>query len=158
MPYILYLYLVALHQVILQEMTTIWGASLALAPLVITLVAIYKSQTLAIWFGCAMAFLVNTGDVAATAAGMIVAAAVAVGVGYFKGRLNLESLPARLTVVALGCLLFEFERVVFISPTEIHYLLLTVIIPSVVYTTVVAALFFAFKDGYITKEGFRKVF
>ncbi len=157
-PYLVYLFVLSFFQVILSEPLSIGAAHIAIAPLIISLVAIYKSQTEAIWFGAAAAFVVNTGAPDAAAAGMIVAALIALGANYFKSRLNLESLPAKIAVVSAGCLLFELTRVTFLSTADVFYIYAVDSLPSTVYTSVVAYMFFLFKDGYISYARIREVF
>jgi len=157
-PYIVYLFLLSFFEVILVEPLSIGAAHIALAPLMISLVAIYKSQTVAIWFGAAVAFVVNTGAPDAAAVGMIVAALIALGANYFKSRLNLESLPAKIAVVGVGCLLFELARVTFLSTADVFYVYAVDSLPSTVYTSVVAYVFFLFKDRYISYARIREVF
>ncbi len=158
LPYLVYLFLISMYQIILAEPLSVWGAHLAIAPMVIALVAIYKPQVVAIWFGASAAFVVNTGSPEGAAAGMIVAAFIAIGANYFKSRLNLESLPAKVAVVAAGCLLFELVRVTFLSTSDVFRIYLVDSLPSTAYTAVAAYIFFLFKDRYISYERVREVF
>jgi hypothetical protein len=158
LPYLIYLFLISMFQILLEEPLSIGTAHLALAPLIIALVAIYKSQVVAIWFGASAAFVVNTGAPEGAAAGMIVAALIAIGANYFKSRLNLDSLPAKVAVVSAGCLLFEIARVTFISTSDVFHIYLVDTLQSTAYTAVVAYVFFLFKDRYISYERVREVF
>ncbi len=157
-PYIVYLFLISMFQVLLAEPLSIGSAHIALAPLIISLVAIYKPQVVAIWFGAAAAFVVNTGSPEAAAAGMIVAALIAIGANYFKSRLNLDSLPAKVAVVCSGSLLFEMARVTFLSTSEVFHIFAVESLPSTLYTTAVAYMFLLFKDRYISYDRVREVF
>ncbi len=157
-PYVLYLFLISMFQILLAEPLSIGTAHVSLAPLIIALVAIYKPQSIAIWFGASAAFVVNTGSPEGAAAGMIVAALIAIGANYFKSRLNLDSLPAKMAVVSGACLLFEVARVTFISTSEVFRIYAIESIPSTLYTAAVAYVFFLFKDRYISYDRIREVF
>lgn len=158
LPYLLYLILIALHQTLIGDLFSIWGADLAPGALAIMLVAIYKSQTVSVWFAASVAFLLATGDPPAAATSMVIAAALAVGAGYFKGRLNLESLAARLAVVFSGCLVLELVNAAFFSGAELLYVWGRFTLPSVIYTTLWGLLFFLFKDGFFSRERLGRLF
>lgn len=158
LPYLLYLFLISLHQTLLGDTLSLWGADLASGALAIMLVAIHKPQSVAVWFGSAVAFLLATGDSGAAATGMVVAAGLAIGAEYFKGRLNLESLAARLAVVSVGCLLIELINAAFFSGSDLLYTWFRYTIPSVIYTSGWGLLFFLFKDGIISRARLRRLF
>lgn len=157
-PYALYLALIALYEALLSEPLAVAGAQISLAGLCVLLVAVYKSENTAIWFAAAAMFLSNSGDAAAAGVMMIVAALVAMAASFFKSRLNMESLLARLAIVAVGCLILELLRTAFLSTTELLWVYLRYSAPTVAYTVVVAWLFFLFKDGYISGRAVRRLF
>lgn len=158
LPYVLYLYLIAFHQSLVGDLFAIWGVDIATGALAIMLVAVYKPQTVAVWFGAAVAVLISTGDSIGAAITMVIAAALAVGAEYFKSRLNLESMTARLSVVFVGCLVFETTTAILFSGTGLVYSWFRFTVPSVVYTTLWALLFFMVKDGIISRSRFSKLF
>lgn len=157
-PFILYLALISLHQTLVGDLLSVWGADLALGSLLIMLVALYKSESVGVWFGAMVAFLVNTGDPPAAATGMVVAAGIAVGAVYFKNRLNLESMAARLAVVFSGCLILELLGAAFSTGDQLLFVWARYTIPSVIYTSLWALLFFLVKDGYLTRSRLARLF
>ena len=50
-PYILYLLLIALHQVAGHEITAIGPAVVNLTALIVLLVSLYQEESVAVWFG-----------------------------------------------------------------------------------------------------------
>ncbi|MBN4076125.1 hypothetical protein JYT16_00245 [Gemmatimonas aurantiaca] len=158
LPYVLYLFLIAFHQTLVGDLFAIWGVDISSGALAIMLVALYKPQTVAVWFGAAVALLITSGDSIAAAITMVIASSLAVGAEYFKGRLNLESMTARLSVVFVGCLVFETTAALLFSGTGLVYMWFRFTIPTVVYTTLWGALFFMVKDGVISRARFTKLF
>lgn len=157
-PYFLYLFLIGFYQVVLMEPLMIWGVWIALAPLMVSLVAIYKSQVTAVWFAAGAMFVVNAGDVAASSLQMIVATLVALGIGRYKDHLNLESLPARLALVVAGCFILELVRVTLVTGDGLFFTYLRYMLPSILYTGLVAVLFFLIKDDVISYQKLKRMF
>ncbi len=48
-PFALYILLIALHEVGLRDLITLYGAQISLAPLLVVLVALHKSELAAVW-------------------------------------------------------------------------------------------------------------
>lgn len=157
-PYILYLLLLGFHQVILSETFSIWDVRLALTPLIFTLVAIYKDQGVATAFAATSAFVMSSNDPGAAAGTMIVAAAVALGITHYRGRLNLDSLAARLALIAVGCLVYEIARVTLITTQDLFFTYVRYMLPSVVVTSAVGLIVLLFKDGTMSYAKFRRLF
>lgn len=157
-PYLLYLLLLGFHQVILTDILSIWGVHLALTPLIFTLVAVYKEQGVATAFAATAAFVATSNDPGAAAGTMIVAAGVTLGISHFRGRLNLDSLSARLALISAGCLVFEIARVTLITTQDLFYTYARHMIPSVVLTSLVGLVFLLFKDETISYAKFKRLF
>ena len=157
-PFALYLALIACYQILLVEPLSLWGAHIALSSLMALLVAVYKTETVAIWFAVSAMFLTHTGDPAAAGVMMIVATVVVIAANYLKSRLNMESLMSRLTITITGCLILELLRAAFVSTTDLLFVYVRYTLPSVGYTSVVALVFFLIKDGYITSRRVREMF
>ena len=157
-PYLLYLLLLGFHQVILTDIFSIWDVRLALTPLIFTLVAIYKDQGVATAYAATSAFVVSSNDPGAAAGTMIVAAGVALGISHYRGRLNLDSLAARLALISVGCLVYEIARVTLITTQDLFYTYARHMIPSVIMTSAVGLIFLLFKDGTMSYAKFRRLF
>lgn len=157
-PYLLYLLLMGFHQVILTDVFSFWDVRLALTPLIFTLVAIFKGQGVATAFAATAAFVASSNDPGAAAGTMIVAAGVALGISHYRGKLNLDSLVARLALISVGCLVFEIARVTLITTQDLFYVYARHMIPSVILTSMVGIVFLLFKDGTISYAKFRRLF
>lgn len=157
-PYILYLLLLGFHEVIVADVFSIWDVRLAFTALIITLVAIYQSQGVATAFAATAAFVASNNDHGAAAGTMIVAAGVALGISHFRGKLNLDSLAARLALISVGCLVFEIARVTLITTQDLFYVYARHMIPSVILTSIVGFVFLLFKDGTLSYAKFRRLF
>jgi len=158
LPYVFYLFLIGFHQTLVGDWLAVWGADLASGALAIMLVAIYKPQTVAVWFAAAVVILSTSGDSNAAAITMVVAASLAAGAEYFKSRLNLESMAARLAVVFVGCLILETANAILFSSSGFVFSWFRFTLPSVAYTTLWGLLFFMFKDGVISRARIGRLF
>jgi rod shape-determining protein MreD len=157
-PYILYLLLLVMHRVIFKDLTSIAGVSISLSVLLVVLVAIYKTEIVALWFG----FFV----------GLVLGAGIPEQVGWYaltltligtisyqmRERLNLDSLKARLLMVAGACLLFNLCSLLILRTDAFWYRSATVALSDTLYTMILAWLFFLFKEGKITKENIKSIF
>jgi len=158
-PFILYLFLIAADQVMLKEFTAVYSAQINVAALLVLAVAVYKQELVAARFGLAAGLVLAAGHPAL----MGWQALWLVGLGllafHTREQLNLESLYARLLLVLGGVIVHNLLVLVTTSGiTEFWYSLITTVLPGAVYTTLVAWLFFLFKEGRITWAKVRALF
>jgi len=155
---VLYLVLVALHEVILLDLTSIYTASINLPGLVVLMVAMYKSETVALWFGFFVGLVIAAR--APEAAGWYALLTAAVGVAAFhaRERLNLDSLWSRLLLILCGVLLHNILILLIGRPDGFMYVLVTGSLPGAVYTAIAGWVFFLFKEGRVTFEKVKSVF
>lgn len=158
LPYLFYLALLGFYQVILTDILSIWDVRLALTPLIFTLVAVYKEQGVATAFAASAAFVATSNDAVAAAGTMIVAAGVTLGISYYRGKLNLDSLYARLALISVGCLVFEIARVTMITTQDLLYTYVRYMIPSIILTSAAGLIFLLFKDETISYAKFKRLF
>lgn len=159
LPFLLYLWLVALHQVILDDAISIFGVvSINLPALVVLLVGLYKSELDACWFG----FMVGLVAYAGTPSMMGWHALVMAIMGYLtfhsRAKINLESLYSKLLLVLGGVIVHNVVVLVMAGSDGVFYLLATRVISGAVYTAIVAWIFFLFKEGKITFQKFKAIF
>ncbi|RKX22434.1 MAG: rod shape-determining protein MreD [Candidatus Zixiibacteriota bacterium] len=156
-PYILFLLLVGMHVVFLRDVTSIYGVSPDLPILIVLLVALYKNDTVATWFGFAVGLVAFAALPERFGWYALLMAAVAFAACQVRERLNLESLKAKLLLVAGGVLLHGI--LIQLIDTAGSLAALWTLVPAVtVYTTVIAWLFFLFKEGTITFEKTKSIF
>ncbi len=157
LPYVVYLYFISFDQVIFGDFLAIHGARLCVSSLMIITVALYKSDGIAMWFGAAVAFLVNTSDAPAAGASMILAALVVIAASRLKNRLNLESLSARMAIVIVGATILEVTQILFAGVGDIGFTIVRYTLPSVAYTTIVGFFLFLVLDGHISVGRFKQL-
>ena len=157
-PFILYLLLIALHEVMLRDITTLFTAEGNLAALIALTVAVYKPELVATWFGFA--------------AGLVLAAGMSdligwhalwlAGLGLFayhtREKLNLDSLFAKLLLILGGILLHNVMVLITFGAEDFWFLLVTAALPGAVYTTLVGWPFFLVKEGRITWTRIKALF
>lgn len=159
LPFLLYLWLVAFHQVILDDATSILGlVNINLPVMMVLLVGLYKSELDACWFG----FMVGLVAYAGSSSMVGWHALVMAGIGYLtfhsRAKINLESLYSRLLLVLCGVILHNVVVLIISGSDGFLYLLATQAITGAVYTSIVAWIFFLFKEGKITFQKFKAIF
>jgi hypothetical protein len=157
-PFILYLLLIAFHQEILKDVTAIYTASINLTALIVLLVAIYKDDLIASWFGF------FAGLVAAAVLPWLlgwfalVTAALALGACYFRERLNLDSLRAKYLLVLGGVLIHNVAGLIILRVDSFFTLLWASALLGAVYTSIIGWIFFLVKEGRITPAKVKALF
>jgi rod shape-determining protein MreD len=157
-PYLIYLLLVGMNQVIFRDLTSVYGGTIDGAALTVLLVSIYKSEETSAWYGffCGLvAFADFTGII-----GWYALATAALGVaGYhIRNRLNLDSLYTRILLVLGGVFVYNLAVLVIGGGYGFLHRLWANALPTAVYTSIVATVFFLFKDGRITFRKLRSIF
>jgi rod shape-determining protein MreD len=157
-PFILYLLMIGLHQTITKDVTAIYSTAVNLSGLLVLLVAVYKPELVAVWFGFAAGLVV-----AAEEPGMLgwqALALTAIGLAAFhvRERLNLESLYAKLILILAGVLLHNIAIILLRGGEGFFFLLLVSAFPGAVYTMVIAWIFFLVKEKKITLQKVKAIF
>lgn len=157
-PYILYLLLIGLFEVFLGDLTTIFGVSVSMTALTIFLVTLYKSESVCLWYGLT-AGLVLGAQTPAIMGWFAVTLALLSVLGYsVRQKLNLDSFYSRLLFVLGGCLVHNLVVMLIYSTNIDPIQFLTNVVPSAVYTTVIAWFFLLIKDGVITYQKLKSIF
>ncbi|HOP07871.1 MAG TPA: hypothetical protein PLF13_11345 [candidate division Zixibacteria bacterium] len=159
LPFLSYLLLLSLHCVITADLTSIYTASIDLAALLTLIVALYKGEFTALWFGFVAGLF---GAAAGPAYTLGWQALVLAGIGlvgyHVRGRLNLDSLLARLGFIGGGVLLHCIASILIDGGYDFFYQLGVRAIPSMIYTVIVAWLFFLFKEKRITFQKIKALY
>ena len=158
LPYLLYLLLIAMHQVIWRDVTSILGVSINLTALLVVLVALYKTEMIAVWFGFLAGAVMAAGNPATLGWHAFALAVVSLVAYHASERLNLESLYARLLLVSGIVFIHNFLRLIIEQTGDLFYLFWTSVITGAVYTTILALLFFAVKERKITVQRLKAFF
>lgn len=158
LPYLLYLWLLAMHEVFLKDLTSLWGVSINLVMLMILLTAIYKSEIHTLWFGFFGGLVTFVASGSAWGWHILVIILIAIIAYHLKERMNLESIRAKILLL-LGGLLVHNLLVLFIAgQQDILWTIFKQVIPGAVYTTIIGWLYFLFKEGKLTKEKIKAIF
>jgi rod shape-determining protein MreD len=157
-PYILYVLLIAAWQVIVRDMTAIFGATVNLTGMMVLMVALYKSEVTAAWFGFVTGLVLAAGSPAIPGWHALFLAALGVAGYQVRERLNLEASYSKELYILGGVMLHNVFLVLTESSSGIFHLMWSRALTGAVYTAGIAWLFFMVKEGRITRERVRSVF
>ena len=158
LPYLLYLYLLGLHITILSDVTSIQGVSVDLAALLVILVALYKSDLVAIWFAMGVGIVAGSLRLDLMPWEMFVLGVIALAIHQCSRRMNLESLTSRLLLLGGFIFLHHLIIGVVLSTSDFTLMLIRQVIPGTVYTLLFGWLFLLWRDGRLTWEKLKALF
>ncbi len=157
-PYLVYLLLIAMHEVIWRDVTAIHGVTINLAAFLVLAVALYKSELTVVWFGFFAGLILAAGMPDRLGWHALALSAVAFTAFHVRERINLKS-PFAKFLLMLGGLFLHNVLVVLINQSGgFLYLVWHSALTGAVYTSILTLLFFAFKDGYVTVRKIRDIF
>lgn len=157
-PFILYLFLLAFHNSILSDMTSILGARIDLAVLIVALVALYKSEVVSLWFALMVGIIMGTLRLDLMPWEMLVLGASSLMTSQVRLRVNLDSMTTRMIILAALIFIHQVIISLIISASGILYASYKMILPAVIFTLIPGWLYFQFKDGNITWGKIRSLF
>lgn len=156
--YIIYLLIIGMFVVIWRDLTSISIAVINLPALIVLLVGLYKDDVEAAWFGF-FAGLVAAANMSNEMGWYsLILAVLAMASCHMRERINLDSLRAKVLMIGGGLLVHNIIVTIAFSPHSFWYDLVTVVPAGAAYTTVLAWLFFLFKEGQITFARIRSIF
>jgi rod shape-determining protein MreD len=158
LPYLLYLLIIAMHEVIWRELTAFYFVALNLPAMVVVIVAIYKSETTAAWFGFLAGVVIAAARPGTMGWQALFLAALAVAVYHIREKLNLESIYSKLLLIVGAVFVHNIASILINGTDRFFYMIWMYCLPSTAYTTVVAWVFFLFKERQITAEKLKSVF
>ena len=106
-PFVLYLFLITFHAAILGDLTAVVGIKFNMLVLVVTLVALYKSDGEAIWFGFFAGLVFGSQRLDLMPWEIVIATVMALVVKEISTRINFESIASRVIIVASCVLLHD---------------------------------------------------
>jgi len=158
LPYILYLFLFAFYRTILVDIIEISGVGIDMAALLVVLVAIYKSETVTLWFALCMGIMAGAQQFELMPWEILFLTGLAVFANEVSARVNLESKSSRLLIVAIFVFVHKIIVTLIIAYKDIVYLLWRDILPTLLYTSIAALIFFGIKDGNISWKKVKALF
>ncbi len=157
-PYLLYFWLIAMHQVFLADVTSIFGAKINLSVLIVLLVSMYKTETTSVWVGLCVGIIGFAGITNISAWYALEMALIGLSAFHIKEKMNLDSLFARVALILGG----TFIHNIIVLLIEINDGLLISIVryalTGAIYTTIVGTIFFLIKDGIFTLKKTKSIF
>ncbi len=149
-PYILYLYLLAFHYTILSDLISIYGATVDLAALMITIIAMYKDELTAFWFAFAAGIVAGTFRLDLMPWEILFLTGFAVLINHISRRINISAITARMIILAGFLIVHETLTILLISSESFLYLMYRYVLPSTVYSLIPGWVFFLIKDERLT--------
>lgn len=157
-PYLLYLYILAIYSTILSDIISIYDVTIDLAAVMVGLIALYKSESVAVWFSLMAAFVVGIPRLELVPWEIVVLAISALIVNRASNRVNLEAVSSRLLMLAGLVLVHGTIMALLTSGGELVYMVYRMVLPGTVYSLLLGWLFFLFKDGHITWGKIKAIF
>lgn len=158
LPFIFYLLLVGLHVVIVESATTVYTAKINLAAMMVLLVAVYKPELVATWFGFFVGLVLAANSPHLVGWHALWLAGLGLAAYHAREKLNVDSMYAKLLLIVAGVLLHNIMVLLTYGAEDFWYQLAADALPGAVYTTVPAWLFFLFKEGRITVAKIKALF
>ncbi|MEA2030400.1 MAG: hypothetical protein U9N55_02230 [candidate division Zixibacteria bacterium] len=157
-PYIVYLVLISLHVVILNDLISIYGIGINLTAFLTMMVATSKSETTSLWFGFVAGLVMLAGQPELIGAGALVTALLGLTAFHICKRLNLESLNSKFLLVLIGTALHNIALLGLGSASDFFYLLIVNALPGALYTTILAWVYFLIKEDRLTVQKIKSIF
>jgi len=157
-PYLLYLFLLTFFNTILGELISIKGVTMDITIFLVVLVALYKSEEEALWFGFFAGLIAGAPNPAVMPYEIIIVLIIAALSHLLANRINLDSLASRLIILGSAVFLHRIIVTLMVSSEEFLFVLVRFILPNAVYTMIIGMLYFMIKDGRITWQRVKALF
>jgi hypothetical protein len=140
--YLLYLVLIAFHEVILRGGTSIAGVSINLPAIIVFSVALYRSEAEAVWFALAAALVMSAGTPLIMGYQVLTMVFISLTIYHAREQLNVEALVTRLALLIAGVLLHNILTLAMSRPSDFFYQLWRFSLTGTIYTGAVAYLIY----------------
>ena len=157
-PFILYLWLVGLYQVVLGEAISIYGITVNLPVLMVMLFGLYKSEEDSCWFGFVVGLVAFAGLTAVMGWHALIMATFGYLAFHLRAKINMDSLYSKLLLIFVGVAIHNTIVLIMSKSDSIFLLMATQALTGAVYTAVAAWVYFLFKEGKITFQKFKAIF
>ncbi len=157
-PYLLYLWLVGLHQVILMEAMSVYGVTVNIPVLLVLLVGLYKSELHICWFGFVVGLVAFAGLTNQLGWHALILALIGFLTFHSRARINLESLYSKVLLVFVGVIIHNAVVGLMSGGGSAVFMLISDAVFGAIYTTLFAWIFFLLKEGKVTFQKFKTVF
>lgn len=153
-PYLLYLFLIAFYRTILADFLSIGPVEILLVALIVILVALSEDYLTSLWFGFAAGLVYDAPDPSHFGVHMVLLSFLGVLMVRAKERFNLESRIGRVLLIAAGLMVYSVPYTLIYNSGvgDLSRLLLRSAIPSVLYTSLIAWIFFVIKSNALSRN------
>jgi len=160
-PYVVYLLIIACYRTLLVGWLSVGQAQIDLAALIVLLVALKKEDMEAVWFGFAAGIVYDAPDPGRLGVHALIFIVMAVATLQARERLNLDSIQSRMILILAGLIFYSIPYTL-IYPTsgssEFFRSLWSAALPSIIYTAVLAWIFFMVQSGRLSYARIRSIF
>lgn len=157
-PYILYLFLIAFYATIVADIISIFDVTVDLLIIIVVMVAFYKGEAEALWFGFAAGIVAGATHLNHMPWEIFIVSLTALAVNQIGGRINLESVVSKILVLGCCAMVHGIVMTLTVSTSEFFFVLVRYILPGSFYTLVIGSIFFLIKDGYISWSKIKAMF
>jgi len=160
-PYLIYLLLIAFYRTVLIDWLSFGEMEIFLTPLMVLLIALYKSPFEALWFGLVAGLVFDAPDPSRLGVQMIILSALGIFTSQFKNRFNLDSMKGRLLLIAGGLVIYSIPYVLIYTTSgteEFFARIAGMALPSIIYTSIAAWIFFLIKSGHLSYSRIKSIF
>ncbi|MDF1543735.1 MAG: hypothetical protein P1R58_01390 [bacterium] len=158
LPYLFYMILIGFHTVIFADFTSVWGVKINLIALLIAALALYKSEIEVAWAALALGLVSAAGQPALLGWHALILVLLSQIIHRSAKRLNLDSIWSQVGVIAAAVMIHNILLSMFEGFSGIFERIAVHALPGVVYTSLIAWLFFLIKDKKITLQKIREMF
>jgi cell shape-determining protein MreD len=157
--FFVYLWLVAMHVVILRDLTTIDVISINLPALLVLLTALYKEDVSSAWFGFFVGLIAAVGGPPEMLGWhALLMAVMAISGCHIRDRLNVDAMWAKLLFILGGITIHNLASLLMSGHAGSLGADFRFVLAGAVYTTGLAALFFLNKSGRLTFQRLKAIF
>lgn len=156
-PFILYLFIIAFYEVVLDGPATLFEAAINVPALFVLIVSVYKPEMVVVWFGFWVGVILSAGNPILLGWHALAMAAMAFGAFQVKERLNLASVYSKVYLIFGGVLVHNLMTTIIEQPEGFAYLSWTAL-TGAAYSSIFGWLFFVVKEGHLTIQKIRSLF
>lgn len=141
--YLLYLVLIAFHEVIFRSATSIAGGSIDLTAIIVLSVALYRTEGETVWFALIAAMVMSAGTPLSMGYHALTLVIISLVIFHAREKLNVESMVTRLAMLIVGVFLHNILILAMLRPPDFFYQLWRFAMIGTIYTGAVAYLIYA---------------
>lgn len=140
--YVLYLVLIAFHEVIFRGATSIAGCTIDLTAIIVFSVALYRSEGETVWFALIAAMVMSAGTPLSMGYHVLTLLIISIVIFQAREQLNVESMVTRLAMLVVGVFLHSVIVLALLRPSDFFYQLWRFALPGTIYTGAIAYLIY----------------